>query len=911
MRSLIKDILLTTLLVSVFLYAGREFYRDLNSQITNEGGEVIGEITYIENGAQRKFAGRALWGELETSTSVYNYDSLRTIDNSQARIKLIDGTEITLASNTYIVLDWGEKAQNIQFLGGNISAKGSSSDSKLQIKSEDTVIALNQASITMDKKEGEGINLSVDTGSIGVTVDGKTTNVKENFRANITGTIKVEQEAVKLLLPVNNRLAVTTSAAIPVTFSWEKILPLTETRLEIGEYKDFFRFTEHKLNNRETSIELNTLPGTYYWRISGKFSDGTAYHSPPNRVVIIRDNAPSLQVPQNEERFEYRNTAPDITFSWTASSLANSSRLQIASDQAFTNVLTNKSGEDNFQTLSGMKEGTYFWRVIPEYTAADLIAYSAPEVRRFSVVKNETLDPPQLLLPSADEKINPLKTKDGLRFSWKSNREIGSYHILISPDSGMKNLVTDQWVSRNSYLLEKLPPPGNYYWQVEGLDRENKSVPPSETRMFTMMESILSVTPLKPAPDSLGIEDSFDNIPFSWDSTLEGPYKIEVFRSGPGALPLTSQITKSTAVDLVLPGEGEYFWQITVLDKEGNTLLLSDQVPFHMVHRLQPPPINEPKEGQRISLVGNNPLVLNWQPVPGASYYTAKLIPDNTTYQTLTEEGTPGTTWNITEKNDLRPGAYTFQLQAHKELKGGVINSSRKSERSFNLDKVQEYGAPLLIYPAEGQQISRLTLIDQKPSFRWSQYPALPRQKIRLSNDPNFQSLILDEDLTVQSRPIPELDEGTYYVQIQSEDLEGNRSPDSAIYPFTVTPVPPLTEVQVLAPVAGQVVDMEARNQLDFSWTGIPKTTYYKLALFQEGESLPVFKEDKWTGTRYTFSKLEELNVGRFRLEIKALRVRNGQTFQESPVRTVPFELTLPEITVVPDILSPELQYAH
>ena len=59
MRSWIKDILLTLILASVFLLAGREFYRDLTSQITNEGGEIIGEITFIENGAQRKFAGRS------------------------------------------------------------------------------------------------------------------------------------------------------------------------------------------------------------------------------------------------------------------------------------------------------------------------------------------------------------------------------------------------------------------------------------------------------------------------------------------------------------------------------------------------------------------------------------------------------------------------------------------------------------------------------------------------------------------------------------------------------------------------------------------------------------------------------------------------------------------------------------
>ncbi|MDC7233686.1 MAG: FecR family protein, partial [Spirochaetales bacterium] len=457
MRSLIRDIFLSLILLSIFAWAGYTFYKDLNNEISNEGGEVIGEITFIENGAQRKFSGRAVWGELETSAPLYNYDSLRTIEDARAVVKLIDGTEITLEANTYIVLEWGEEARNIEFLGGNISA-ASGGDSDLQIKSEDTVIALNKASVTLDKREGEEINLSVDEGTIGVTRDGETTNIEENFRASISDDIMVEQDAVKLKYPANNRLIVTTSAAVPLDFSWESILPLNNPRLEIGEYRDFLRFTAYELGRNSVSYRIDSLPGTYYWRISGEFADGSTYNSPSNRVVIIRDNAPGLQVPLVDETFEYRNTPPDLAFSWEASSLANGSRLQVASDSGFTNLVINSSGPNNFSTITDLEEGNYFWRVIPEYTAADLIAYSSPEVRRFFVQKNDSQEPPRLILPAAEELVNPLKRKEGLRFSWKADREIGSYHILVAKDREMNEPVADQWLSRNSFLLEEIPP---------------------------------------------------------------------------------------------------------------------------------------------------------------------------------------------------------------------------------------------------------------------------------------------------------------------------------------------------------------------------------------------------------------------------------------------------------------------
>ncbi|QEN08590.1 hypothetical protein EXM22_11560 [Oceanispirochaeta crateris] len=911
MRSWIKDILLTLLLGSIFLWAGREFYKDLNSQISNEGGEIIGETTFIENGAQRKFAGRALWGEMETSSPIYNYDSLRTINDSQVTIKLLDGTEITLDANSYIVLEWGEEARNIEFLGGNISAASNGSDSKLQIKSEDTVIALNKANVTLNKEEGQGINLSVDAGSIGITVDGETTDVAENFRASISDGVRVEQDAVKLKYPSNNRLIVTTSAAIPMNFSWEQILPLNKARLEIAEYKDFTHFSEYELESGDTSFTINTLPGTYYWRISGSFPDGTAYASPANRMVIIRDNAPILQVPGMDERFEYRNSPPELAFSWEASSLANESHLQVAQDEEFTDMVVEIQGQNNFQTIRELSEGTYYWRILPEYTSADIVAYSSPAVRRFQINRIDTLAPPRLILPENDEKVNPLKTKSGLRFSWKPDREIGSYRILISSDAEMNTPLIDTWLNRNSYLMADLPPAGNYYWQVEGLDRENKAVPPSEVRSFTVMDSILSVTPLKPVDNGLSIVDSFDNFRFSWDSTMDGPFKVEVFRNTLGAQPLITQISESDTLNLVLPGEGDYIWQISAIDDEENILLLSNQASFKVVQRLQPPGIILPGEGSVQSLLGSNALMIRWQPVPGASAYSATLIPRNSAYPSIIHESSPETFWSISDKKDLRPGEYTLQVQAHNLMEGGIINSSLSATRSFFLDRVVDYGAPILTYPARNQQISQLTLVDQKPSFRWTQSPLLAKQKIRLSRDPDFQTLILDEELTTQSRTVPELEPGTYYVQIQGEDNLGNRSPDSAIYPFIVNSVPDLPGMQMFSPQTGQVLDMESQNQLDFSWVAVPRVSYYRIALYEEDSLKALFKEDKWETTKYTFNKLEDLDVGRFRFEIQAVRERNNQIFQESPVLSVPFELTLPEITEIPDILSPERQYAH
>ncbi len=912
MKSWIRDFFITGLLLYAFAWAGLEFYRDLNSQISNEGGEVIGEITFISNSAQRKFSDRAVWGELETSAPLYNYDSLRTIEDSEAVIKLIDGTEITLAANTYIVLEWGEEEKSIEFLGGNISAERSGKgDSTLNIKAEDTVISLDSASVTLDKSKGEAINLSVDEGAIDVTVGNKTQSIKENYRASIEDEITVEQEAVTLKYPANNRLLMTTSASVPVNFKWEQILPLENLVLEIAEQSDFRSAERLTPDPGRSEFSRAVLPGTYFWRIKGNYGDGTPYFSPANRVVLIRDSAPSLQVPQMDEVFQYRKTLPDMAFSWESSGLSNSSRLQVARDAGFTDMLTDLVSGNNFQTVREVPAGEYYWRVIPEYNTATKIAYAQADIRRFRVELNETVEPPTLILPADREQINPLKSREGLRFSWKTDREIGSYHLMIAGDPELTNLIVDQWLNKNTYLMNTLPEQGRYYWQVDGLDKENKAVPPSEIRDFDILAARIYIEPEKPARDSMLIVESYDRTPFSWDSSLEGPYEIQIFREDNALVPLMTQQVLSTPSSLPLPGAGNYYWQVGVLDRDGNTVIKSEQTPFRMADKLNQPEIRLPQADASLSVVGDNALEIQWLPVPGGEYYNAELIPANRNFPTLRKTETTGTSWIIDDKSSLRVGDYTLKIQAFNRIDEEYLNSSDPALRRFSLSKVQGYSKPVLVYPAQEQDLSRLNILEQKPFFRWTQSPPLPIQQIRVSRDPEFATTVLDEQLGVLSRAIPDLPIGTYYLQILSQDSEGNDSPPSSLYTFHITAIPALPPPGVSEPVSGAVIDMQEKDELNFRWTPVNRAEYYDLKLKRNDNGSLVFHQEKLAATGYTFSRLEDLDVGGYTLEIQAFREKDGEIFQQSELHTVPFELTLPEITVLPEILSPELQYAR
>ena len=407
------------------------------------------------------------------------------------------------------------------------------------------------------------------------------------------------------------------------------------------------------------------------------------------------------------------------------------------------------------------------------------------------------------------------------------------------------------------------------------------------------------------------IVESYDRTPFSWDSSLEGPYEIQIFREDNALVPLMTQQVLGSPSSLPLPGAGNYYWQVGVLDRDGNTVIKSEQTPFRMADKLEQPEIQLPQADASLSVVGDNALEIQWLPVPGGVYYNAELIPANRNFPTLRKTETSETSWIIEDKSSLRVGDYTLKVQAFNRIDEEYLNSSDPSLRRLSLSKVQGYSKPVLVYPAQEQDISRLTILEQKPFFRWTQSPPLPIQQIRVSRDPGFSTTVLDEQLSTLNRVIPDLPIGTYYLQLLSQDREGNDSPPSSLYTFHITAIPSLPTPGVSEPVSGAVIDMQEKDELNFRWTPVNRAEYYDLKLKRNDKGSLVFHQEKLTATGYTFNRLEDLDVGGYTLEIQAFREKDGKIFQQSDLLSIPFELTLPEITVLPEILSPELQYAR
>jgi len=80
------------------------FYLDFTSHSAIGQERIVGLIAFKKQVAQRKYSDQVVWDEIEQTAPVYNNDSIRTADNSEAVVRLSDGSEITINENSMIQL---------------------------------------------------------------------------------------------------------------------------------------------------------------------------------------------------------------------------------------------------------------------------------------------------------------------------------------------------------------------------------------------------------------------------------------------------------------------------------------------------------------------------------------------------------------------------------------------------------------------------------------------------------------------------------------------------------------------------------------------------------------------------------------------------------------------------------------
>jgi hypothetical protein len=202
-------------------------YADFTRKIDAGDLKQIGTITFKREVAQRKYQSQVVWEEIEQNFPVFNNDSIRTSELSEAVIHLHDGTDINVDENSMIMLSTLENAININFEHGSISANRSGISgtdiSAINIKSMDATVSIDKGNIQLTQLDNQELDLTVSEGQAKIKDAKGETLVKVNEKALISSDrqeTKIVQLNFNLKTPSPNRYIVSDTARADVEFEW-------------------------------------------------------------------------------------------------------------------------------------------------------------------------------------------------------------------------------------------------------------------------------------------------------------------------------------------------------------------------------------------------------------------------------------------------------------------------------------------------------------------------------------------------------------------------------------------------------------------------------------------------------------------------------------------------------------------
>lgn len=573
-------IAVSSIIIAVF---SALLYFDYTKRVQVEDLEEIGTITFKKRMAHRQYGGQVVWETIEQHTPVYNHDSIRTADISEAVIHLDDGTDIALDENTLIYLAVTRDEINVGFSHGYISAARTGAApgdiSRLNIKSGDTNVSIDRSDVSLFSTEDEDINLSVSSGTADVNTAYASRRIEENQKL-IINPDKDEFEFFdlnfELKQPGNNRYIITTLNNAEVSFRWSAPRGITAL-LEVAEDRTF---TQSVFSRRSASgsVDVSLSPGTYFWRLTADIPDsGEKEFSEVRRLIILEDSPVVLNRPADNQVINYTDRPPLVHFGWNKNEIASSYVVEIASDNRFNDIVQTRQTSMTGIAFDDLADGTYFWRVGTRVSIPGNRDYSSKSrTYSFNISKAETRQPVKLIAPADNTALAAaVAAASGINFSWRHNTSSTKYEFELASDSDFTEIIRNVEISSNFYNFRPDDLSGGFYWRV----REISSTPPhgpySEARRINFID-IADLSLESPGDGSsiiLSEKDEEKELNFSWSDIRRDYSDMYLFElaSDPGFTDIRHRrVVRDNSITLRQKGPGELYWRVRLLDSENN-----------------------------------------------------------------------------------------------------------------------------------------------------------------------------------------------------------------------------------------------------------------------------------------------------------------------------------------------------
>lgn len=294
------------------------------------------------------------------------------------------------------------------------------------------------------------------------------------------------------------------------------------------------RYVVYKFNTQspqpsdlEVPSNLNNIVGTTYSSLKSKDDIGTFYFAVTsldknnNESVMSQVIQAQIQTPLKPLVISPADLAVNqkdtVKFIWENTAHSNFNRLQIASDQNFTNFIINQNNiADTFKSVTGFNGlSTYYWRI----TASNLAGESV-----YSDVRSFTTGfpmPPQLLLPG--DKLTGISLTPTL--VWKKSIAAERYRLQVAQGISILPSITilDTVVTDTSFVLSTLKEGIIYTWSVMAINNYGSSALAEVFKFKTTTASDLAME--ESIPTSYVLNQNYPN-PFNPSTVIS--YQLPV-----------------------------------------------------------------------------------------------------------------------------------------------------------------------------------------------------------------------------------------------------------------------------------------------------------------------------------------------------------------------------------------------
>lgn len=466
--------LVILLMVEITLLALHLTWGGFRPRHDNQLTALAGEVQTQEHELRRRSLDSLVWEKSNAHDSLYYYDSILTLSQSTASLKLFKNTDLHLSENTLVTIEppSDDKHGEIRLLFHKGGFKARNPYVKTEVKGDNWSMEIKTDSeVDLRQAGADNYELQITKGEVDFkSVLGEQHLLKDQvLRIDPQSLMQMQvlpQDTLRWIDPPAKRIY-THHGDISANLKWEGIHPKQLVRQTLGGKEDIL-----PLGDEATEISLSLPVGHHSF-----FLRNETQTSQPLEIEVW--NAPLIHLVSPLPRNRVKTDEP-VSFVWTTRpEIANyhfhlkGPKTAIDQTQKENSLLQTFKDEDNAEwSIEALDQDGY---VIPPPYAYPIFIREAPlaaPMLKDPIIRKPAKAPddgasfwqrlPGLLIPEAQAEE---KNEYQAVFSWEAVERADRYVIEISDTPDFRNPLVNQTVEKNEFTWHRMDL-RTYYWRV-------------------------------------------------------------------------------------------------------------------------------------------------------------------------------------------------------------------------------------------------------------------------------------------------------------------------------------------------------------------------------------------------------------------------------------------------------------